>query len=101
LSKRIDVFLAHSPSPFPHPFDLSDPVAVITGGEGDFAKEISAQLKSSGYIVHAPGRRELDVRSAAAVEAWFFELERIDLLVNNAGITGDALLARQNPEGLG
>lgn len=71
---------------------------MITGGEGDFAKEISAQLKSSGYIVHAPGRRELDVRSAAAVEAWFFELERIDLLVNNAGITGDALLARQNPE---
>jgi 3-oxoacyl-[acyl-carrier protein] reductase len=80
---------------------LSDPVAVITGGEGDFAKKISARLKSSGYIVHAPDRRELDVRSAAAVEAWFSELERVDLLVNNAGITGDALLARQNPEGWG
>ena len=44
----------------------------------------------------APGREELDVCDASSVEAFFGRLERIDLLVNNAGVIRDALVARMD-----
>lgn len=46
----------------------------------------------------APSRRDLDVRNAKSVSAFFENLDRVGALINNAGITRDALLPRQSPE---
>jgi 3-oxoacyl-[acyl-carrier protein] reductase len=63
---------------------------VITGGAGDLAKAIA--VACAGDVVHAPSRAELDVRDEAQVEAYFARLERIDVLIANAGITRDGPL---------
>ena len=67
--------------------------AVITGGEGDLAREITAHLVDHGFQVDAPGRGQLDVTQASEVGIYFAERET-DLLVCNAGITRDQPLAR-------
>jgi len=69
-------------------------VAVITGGRGDLARAIGSRFFEAGWTVLAPGREELDVRNQAEVSAWFGHQERIDLLVNNAGVIRDALFSR-------
>ena len=66
---------------------------VITGGEGDLAREINAHLSEHGFRVEAPGREQLDVTHAAEVDTYFAEHET-DLLICNAGITRDQPLAR-------
>ncbi len=76
---------------------LPKPVAVITGGEGDLAIVLATQLAEAGFHVLAPGHRELDVTSSASVGTFFAPLERIDLLINNAGITRDGLFLKQSP----
>ncbi len=73
---------------------LSSPVVIITGGRGDLARVLAGHFANEGAEVHCPGRDELDVRSSASVTEYFSRFERIEILVNNAGITGDALLAR-------
>lgn len=79
-------------------FAMESRVAVITGGEGDLAKVVCSLLEQDGWIVYAPGKGELDVTSRASVEAYFGGIERVDLLINNAGITDDGLLAQMSPE---
>ena len=74
---------------------MSSPLVIITGGQGDLARAIAAVFEAAEYLVECPGRDELDVRRADSVEAYFETRERIAVLINNAGITGDALLARQ------
>lgn len=76
----------------------SPPTAVITGGEGDLAKSIGAELKNAGFEVLAPGRSELDVTDAASVKAIFASLKQIDLLVNNAGAFRDGALLKMEEE---
>ena len=76
---------------------MSSPLVIITGGQGDLARAIAAVFEAAEYLVECPGRDELDVRRADSVEAYFETRERIAVLINNAGITGDALLARQSP----
>lgn len=73
---------------------MDPPLAVVTGGRGGLAAALAREFSSAGYAVHAPGREELDVRDAASVNAYFECLRRVDVLVNNAGITGDAAFAR-------
>ena len=63
---------------------------VVTGGGGDLARAIVAALP--GDSVHAPTRAEMDVRDEAQVEAFFAKLERVDVLIANAGITRDGPL---------
>ena len=69
--------------------------ALITGGEGDLARHIRAELESAGWDVLAPGRAELDVLQP---KAFFAQIDRLDLLVNNAGIFRDAPLVKMTNE---
>jgi 3-oxoacyl-[acyl-carrier protein] reductase len=69
---------------------------VITGGEGELARAIAAELQAAGAEVHAPGRVELDVTSAENVRSYFGALERLDLLINNAGVSDDAVVAKMS-----
>jgi NAD(P)-dependent dehydrogenase (short-subunit alcohol dehydrogenase family) len=60
---------------------------LISGGEGDLARAL--QKEFSGNVMHAPGRKEMDVREEEQVEAYFSRLERLDVLIVNAGLTRD------------
>lgn len=73
-------------------------VAVITGGHGTLAEAIAKCFVESGYIIHAPGRSELDVTAPRSVTRYFEQLNRLDLLINNAGATDDGLSAKLPPE---
>ncbi len=72
--------------------------ALITGGEGDLAQAIRARLEADGWTVHAPGKAVLDVTSSTSVNAFFAPLQRLDLLINNAGLIDDALIAKMSEE---
>lgn len=74
---------------------MSENFALITGGQGDLAEALRLQLIGIGFEVLAPGRSELDVLEPASVNSYFSGIGHVDLLVNNAGITGDALLTKQ------
>jgi 3-oxoacyl-[acyl-carrier protein] reductase len=65
---------------------------LISGGEGDLARALHAEFLRGAHQVHAPGRSEMDVRDEAQVTAYFARLERLDVLVVNAGVTRDARL---------
>jgi 3-oxoacyl-[acyl-carrier protein] reductase len=63
---------------------------LISGGEGDLARAIRAAFPHD--TVHAPGRKEMDVRDEAQIEAYFSRLNQIDVLIANAGLTRDGAL---------
>jgi 3-oxoacyl-[acyl-carrier protein] reductase len=73
---------------------------IVAGRNLDAAKEVAASL-SSVQGVRALGIR-LDVANAGEVEKVFEEIRkdfgRIDILINNAGITRDGLLMRMKEE---
>ncbi len=79
-------------------FASSSPIALITGGEGDLAKSIGAELKQAGFDVMAPGRGDLDVTNADSVKAFFANVKQIDLLVNNAGMCRDVSVLKMSDE---
>lgn len=81
-----------------HKLDPRPKIALITGGEGDLAAALIAELISKGYHVHSPNRKELDVASAASVNHFFQKIERLDFLINNAGVKGDSLLAKMSEQ---
>lgn len=74
------------------PSDAS--VAVITGGEGELAQAVRAELEAQGWQVHAPGRDEMDVTDKEQIQAFMGALPRLDLLVHTAGFLRDAMLAK-------
>ena len=104
--------------------DLSDRVALVTGGSRGIGRAICVELAAAGaYVVFtyqsrrdaadetlkeieaAGGSAEAeacDVASLDAVEALvkriLAERSRLDIVVNNAGITRDQLIVRMKPE---
>jgi NAD(P)-dependent dehydrogenase (short-subunit alcohol dehydrogenase family) len=60
---------------------------LISGGEGDLARALQKEFPHDQ--VHAPGRKEMDVREEPQLEAYFGRLERLDVLIANAGLTRD------------
>jgi 3-oxoacyl-[acyl-carrier protein] reductase len=71
---------------------------LITGGRGGLATAMARGFTELGDRVHAPGRDELDVRSEKSIEAYIGRLNRLDVLVANAGIVRDATLLKQSTE---
>lgn len=60
---------------------------LITGGEGDLARALRSAFP--GDTVHAPGRKDLDVRDEKQIGDYFAKLDRLDILIANAGLTRD------------
>ncbi len=75
---------------------MSERVAIITGGDGGLATALADKLRTDGFEVIAPGRAQLDVTSPKNVETFFASIERVDLLINNAGQIADALCAKMS-----
>lgn len=57
--------------------------AVITGGQGDIARELAKQLEAAGWNVDAYSREELDVTEDVVIHDG---REPVDALVNCAGV---------------
>lgn len=98
-------------------FDLTGKVALITGATGGIGAEIAKKMKQAGATVVVSGRNtaKMDAefgdeyikipadlaQDGAAVELIMDTVERagkIDILINNAGITRDTLLMRMTDE---
>jgi NAD(P)-dependent dehydrogenase (short-subunit alcohol dehydrogenase family) len=60
---------------------------LISGGEGDLARSLQEEFR--GDSVHAPGRKEMDVRDEAQIETYFSRLAHLDVLIASAGATRD------------
>lgn len=73
----------------PAPLEQSVSHALITGGEGDLGRAVAEALRAQGYIVHAPGRKELDVSDPASVAQWFEDHGSAGLVVHCAGVLRD------------
>jgi 3-oxoacyl-[acyl-carrier protein] reductase len=77
---------------------VQSPRVIITGGEGDLAVALQACFSAAGAEVLAPGRNKLDVGCGESVRAYLSGQSRVDVLINNAGLTMDGLILRQLPE---
>ncbi len=67
-------------------FDFSGKTAVVTGGTSGIGAAIGAAFAAAGAKVVAAGLPLLDVTDDAAVHALFAGLDRVDFLVNAAGV---------------
>ncbi|MBR4507623.1 MAG: 3-oxoacyl-[Alphaproteobacteria bacterium] len=98
-------------------FDLKDKVVLITGATGGIGGAIAHAMKNAGATVVVSGRNVAKLNSefgdeyikipadlsqdAAGVELVMNTIEKagkIDVLINNAGITADTLLMRMTDE---
>ncbi|WP_439382650.1 SDR family NAD(P)-dependent oxidoreductase [Amycolatopsis lexingtonensis] len=69
-------------------------LVVVTGGTRGIGAAIAERFRSLGDTVLAPGSAECDVTDEAAVTAYFASAGPVDVLVNNAGISSSAPVAR-------
>lgn len=68
-------------------------LAVITGGRGGLAQASAVALASEMRVL-APGRDELDVEDDGSVLDFFAPLDKLDLLICNAGVVDDKILLK-------
>jgi len=71
--------------------ELTGKVAVVTGAAGGIGGAVAQALGDAGADVVRLDREEADLSRADEVAGAFGEVERIDVLVNTAGISGRRL----------
>jgi len=69
-------------------------VVVVTGGGRGIGRAVVERFAAAGERVVALGRETCDVTDEEAVTAAFERIGRVDVLVNNAGVSSSAPLAR-------
>ncbi|MCP5404630.1 MAG: 3-oxoacyl-ACP reductase FabG [Pseudomonadaceae bacterium] len=95
--------------------NLSGLTALVTGGSRGIGRAIAAQLRANGaeVVIHGTNAAKLDevagelggartivadLFDPASIEKIAAQAGEVDILINNAGITRDALFLRQKPE---
>lgn len=74
--------------------------ALVTGASRGIGRAVAEWFRRDGYEVLTPTRNEMDLRNAASIAAWCSRVERVDVLVNNAGINTIASLAELGDDAL-
>jgi NAD(P)-dependent dehydrogenase (short-subunit alcohol dehydrogenase family) len=73
-------------------------VVVVTGGRRGIGAAIAAHFAAAGEMVHALSSADCDVTDEAAVAGAFERIGRVDVLINNAGVSDSAPVERTTLE---